>query len=228
MSVNSVFKGRLGETIPNVSVETTKGKFTLHEYFEGSWGVLFSHPRDFTPVCTTELSEVQKFLPEFSKRNVKCLAVSCDDVASHNSWIPDICAYSGVTGIDYPIIGDEKRTFASLFGMLDPEFKDDLGMPLTVRSVFVINPQKKVALTITYPPPCGRNFHEIIRVIDALQLTATQSVATPVNWKAGDPTVILPNITSEEAKTKFPLGFKKLDLPSGKEYLRLTPDPRSS
>jgi len=224
----ATFKGRLGEVIPNVSVETTHGNFSLHEYFAGGWGILFSHPRDFTPVCTTELSEVQKFLPEFTKRGAKVLAVSCDDVPSHNKWIPDICAYSGATSIDYPIIGDEKREFATLFGMLDPEFKDDLGMPLTVRSVFIINPANKVALTITYPPPIGRNFVEIIRVLDALQLSATASIATPVNWKAGEPTVILPSVSSEDAVTKFPLGFTKIDLPSGKEYLRLTPDPRKS
>jgi 1-Cys peroxiredoxin 6 len=190
-------------------------------------GVIFSHPRDFTPVCTTELSEVQKFAPEFAKRNVKVLAVSCDNVASHNAWIPDIIAYSGCGSIDYPIIGDEKREFASLFGMLDPEFKDDLGMPLTVRSVFIINPDFKVALTITYPPPVGRNFVEVIRVIDGLQLVSKHSVATPVNWKAGEPTVILPNISSEDAVAKFPKGFKALELPSGKQYLRMTPDPRA-
>ena len=220
----ATFKGRIGDKLPNFTVETTKGTFDIVEYFSNSWGILFSHPRDFTPVCTTELSEVEKLLPEFTKRGVKALAVSCDDVASHNAWIPDICAYSGVTGISYPIIGDEKREVATLFGMLDKDFKDDLGMPLTVRSVFVINPKGEIALVITYPPPVGRNFLEILRVIDALQLVVTKSVATPVNWTSGKEVVILPSVNKADADTKFS-GYKTLELPSGKAYLRMTADP---
>lgn len=206
---------RLGDEAPDFTVETTEGKLNLYEYLGDSWGVLFSHPKDFTPVCTTELGAVAKLKPEFDRRNVKLLAVSVDPVDSHKEWAKDIEETQGAR-LNYPIIGDPDRTVADLYGMIHPNANDTL----TVRSVFVIGPDKKVKLTITYPASTGRNFDEILRVIDSLQLTAKHSVATPADWKQGEDVIIVPAISDEEAKGKFPKGWKAL-----KPYLRMTPQP---
>ena len=206
---------KLGEEAPNFDAETTEGKINFHEWLGNSWGVLFSHPKDFTPVCTTELGYTAKLKPEFDKRGVKVLGLSVDPVSDHNEWIKDIEETQGQK-VNFPMIGDENKKVAELYGMIHPQSLDSL----TVRSVFIIGPDKKIKLTITYPASTGRNFDEIIRVIDSLQLTANYQVSTPVNWKDGDDVVISPAIADEDAKTKFPKGFKTL-----KPYLRLTPQP---
>jgi alkyl hydroperoxide reductase subunit AhpC len=206
---------RLGDEAPNFTAETTQGTIDFHEYLGDGWGVLFSHPKDFTPVCTTELGRVAQLKPEFDKRNTKVIAVSVDDVDSHGRWAGDI---KDVTGQDlnYPVIGDPDRKVSDLYGMIHPNASDTL----TVRSVFVIGPDKKVKLTITYPASTGRNFDEILRVIDSLQLTANYSVSTPADWKDGDDVIIAPAISDEDAKEKFPKGFE-----TKKPYLRVTPQP---
>jgi alkyl hydroperoxide reductase subunit AhpC len=206
---------QLGDEAPDFTAETTEGTINFHEYLGDGWGVLFSHPKDFTPVCTTELGAVAKLKPEFDKRNTKVIAVSVDDVDSHGRWAGDI---KDVTGqeLNYPVIGDPDRKVADLYGMIHPNANDTL----TVRSVFVIGPDKKVKLTITYPASTGRNFDEILRVIDSLQLTANYSVSTPADWKDGDDVIIAPAISDEDAKEKFPKGFE-----TKKPYLRLTPQP---
>lgn len=206
---------KLGETAPNFAVKTTEGDIDFHEYLGDSWGILFSHPADFTPVCTTELGRVAKLKPEFDKRNVKVIAISVDPLDSHNEWIKDINDTQGVT-MNYPIIADEHRTVAELYDMIHPDADDKA----TVRSVFVIGPDKKVKLTLTYPPSTGRNFDEILRVIDSLQLTAYHKVATPADWKHGDHVVISPSVSDEEANERFPKGYEKV-----RSYLRITPQP---
>ncbi len=206
---------KLGEEAPNFDAETTEGKINFHEWLGNSWGVLFSHPKDFTPVCTTELGYTAKLKPEFDKRGVKVLGLSVDPVSDHNEWIKDIEETQGQK-VNFPMIGDENKKVAELYGMIHPQSLDSL----TVRSVFIIGPDKKIKLTLTYPASTGRNFDEIIRVIDSLQLTANYQVSTPVNWKDGEDVVISPAIADEDAKTKFPKGFKTL-----KPYLRLTPQP---
>jgi alkyl hydroperoxide reductase subunit AhpC len=206
---------RLGDEAPNFTAETTEGTIDFHEYLGDGWGVLFSHPKDFTPVCTTELGRVAALKPEFDKRNTKVIAVSVDDVDSHGRWAGDI---EDVTGskLNYPIIGDQDRKVADLYGMIHPNANDTL----TVRSVFVVGPDKKVKLTITYPASTGRNFDEILRVIDSLQLTATHKVATPADWKDGEDVIIVPAVSDEDAKGMFPKGFE-----AKKPYLRVTPQP---
>lgn len=192
------------------------------------WGILFSHPRDFTPVCTTELGRAAKLAPEFAKRNVKLIALSIDSVEDHLAWSKDINAYNGdepTNKLPFPIIDDKNRDLAILLGMLDPAEKDDKGMPVTARVVFIFDPDKKLKLSILYPATTGRNFDEILRVIKSLQLTATKKVATPVDWKEGDSVMVLPTIPEEEAKQLFPKGVFTKDLPSGKRYLRYTPQP---
>ena len=206
---------QLGDEAPNFTAETTEGTIDFHEYLGDGWGVLFSHPKDFTPVCTTELGAVAKLKPEFDKRNTKVIAVSVDDVDSHHKWAGDIEDVGG-TALNFPIIGDPDRKVSDLYGMIHPNANDTM----TVRSVFVVGPDKKVKLMITYPASTGRNFQEILRVIDSLQLTANYSVATPVNWKHGDDVIIVPAVSDEDAKTKFPKGFKTI-----KPYLRVTPQP---
>ncbi len=206
---------RLGDEAPDFTAETTDGKINLYEYLGDGWGVLFSHPRDFTPVCTTELGAVAKLKPEFDKRNTKVLAVSVDPVESHEKWLGDIEDVTGAK-INYPIIGDPDRSVSDLYGMIHPNANDTL----TVRSVFVIGPDKKVKLTITYPASTGRNFEEILRVIDSLQLTAQYSVATPADWKEGEDVIITTAVSDEDAKERFPKGFE-----AKKPYLRLTPQP---
>jgi alkyl hydroperoxide reductase subunit AhpC len=206
---------QLGDDAPDFTAETTDGKINLYEYLGDSWGVLFSHPKDFTPVCTTELGTVAKLKDDFTKRNVKVLAISVDPLESHRSWLSDIEETQG-QAVNYPLIADPDRTVADLYGMIHRNASDTM----TVRSVFVIGPDKKIKLTITYPAATGRNFDEILRVIDSLQLTAKYQVATPVNWKDGEDVIITAAVSDEEAKTKFPKGWKAL-----KPYLRVTPQP---
>lgn len=207
---------RLGETAPDFTAVTTEGTINFHEWLGDSWGLLFSHPADFTPVCTTELGRTAALKGEFEKRNVKALAVSIDPVDSHHEWIKDIEETQNVT-MNFPIVADEDRNVSILYDMIHPE----MTAKATVRTVFVIDPDKKVKLTLTYPPSTGRNFLEILRVIDSLQLTAYEQVATPADWKDGEDVVILPSVSDEEAKEKFPKGFKTV-----KPYLRMTPPPK--
>ena len=206
----------LGSIAPDFVQESTEGTIKFHEWIGDKWAVLFSHPRDFTPVCTTELGAVAKLKPEFDKRNVKVIAVSVDDVTSHKKWIGDIEETHG-TKMNFPILGDADRKVSTLYGMIHPEANDTL----TVRSVFIIDPKKKVRLTLTYPASTGRNFAEILRVIDSLQLTDNHSVATPANWVEGGDCVIVPALQDPELlKQKFPKGWNAV-----RPYLRMTPQP---
>lgn len=206
---------QLGDVAPDFTAETTSGTVRLHEYLGDGWGVLFSHPADFTPVCTTELGEFANRKAEFDARNTKLIGVSVDSVESHNGWLADIEETQGCA-LNYPLIGDEDRTVANLYGMIHP----NAIATATVRTVFVIAPDKTVKLTLTYPASVGRNVDEILRVIDALQLSAGHSVSTPVNWRDGDEVIISPAIDDERATEMFPKGFRTL-----KPYLRLTPQP---
>jgi thioredoxin-dependent peroxiredoxin len=206
---------RLGDEAPDFTADTTEGTVGLHDYLGDSWGLLFSHPKDFTPVCTTELGALAKRKPEFEQRNVKLIGVSVDPLESHQGWSKDIEETQGAAP-NFPLIADPDRKVASLYDMIHPNASDTV----TVRNVFVIGPDKKVKLIITYPQSTGRNIDELLRVIDSLQLTAGYSVSTPVDWQDGDDTIILPAISDEDAKEKFPKGFKTL-----KPYLRLTPQP---
>lgn len=207
---------RLGDTVPNFTQASSTGEINFHEWAGDSWVILFSHPKDFTPVCTTELGEVARLKPEFDKRNVKVLALSVDDINSHMDWIKDIEETQGTT-LNYPILADPERKVSDLYDMIHPNANDTL----TVRSVFIIDPKRKLRLTLTYPASTGRNFDELLRVIDSLQLTEYHSVATPANWKDGDDVVIVPALKDPEVlKEKFPKGYKEL-----KPYLRMTPQP---
>lgn len=206
---------RLGEEAPNFKAPTTEGEIDFHEWLGDSWGVLYSHPADFTPVCTTELGRTAALKEEFAKRNAKVIALSVDPLEDHLKWLSDIEETQNVK-MNFPIIADPDRKVAVAYDMIHPE----ADQKFTVRSVFVIDPNKKIRLTLTYPPSTGRNFHEILRVIDSLQLTDNYSVATPVDWEEGQEVVISPAISSEDAKEKFPKGFKEV-----KPYLRLTPQP---
>jgi thioredoxin-dependent peroxiredoxin len=206
---------QLGSTAPDFSVDTTEGPIKFHEWIGNSWAVLFSHPKDFTPVCTTELGYVAKIKPEFDKRGVKVIALSVDPVESHKKWIGDI-EDTQKTKMNFPIIGDTDSKVSNLYGMIHPE----AAATITVRSVYIIDPNKKVRATIQYPPSTGRDFNEILRVIDSLQLTDAHKVATPANWKNGDEVVISPAVSDEDAKTRFPKGWRAL-----RPYLRLTPQP---
>ncbi|MFQ5780368.1 MAG: peroxiredoxin [Nitrospiria bacterium] len=206
---------RLGDQAPDFTAETTEGTINFHSWLGDSWGILFSHPKDYTPVCTTELGTVAKIKPQFEKRNVKVLAVSVDPIDSHKGWINDINETQNTT-MNYPIIADPDRKVADLYDMIHPNALDNL----TVRSVFIIGPDKKVKLTLTYPAATGRNFEEVLRVVDSLQLTANYQVATPANWKDGEDCIIVPAVTDEEIPSKFPKGHKTV-----KPYLRYTPQP---
>jgi alkyl hydroperoxide reductase subunit AhpC len=206
---------RLGDVAPNFQAETTEGPIDFHSWKAGSWAVLFSHPKNFTPVCTTELGHVASIRPEFDKRGCKVIGLSVDPVDQHHVWSKDIEETQG-TAPNFPMIADPDRKVANLYDMIHPNADNTL----TVRTVFVVNPDNKVMLTLTYPASTGRNFNEILRVIDSLQLTASHQVATPVNWKDGDDVIIVPSVTDEEAREKFPKGFKAL-----KPYLRVTPQP---
>ncbi|MFT4205068.1 MAG: peroxiredoxin [Chitinophagaceae bacterium] len=206
----------LGDTAPNFQAKTTQGDIDLYEYLGDSWGLLFSHPSDFTPICTTELGKTAALNnDEFPKRNVKVLALSVDSLDNHNAWIQDIEEVSGEK-VNYPIVADEDRKVSELYDFLHP----NAAATTTVRSVVVIGPDKKIKLTITYPPSTGRNFNEILRAIDSLQLTANYGVTTPANWEQGQDVVVSPAINDEDAKVKFPKGFKAV-----KPYLRYTPQP---
>ncbi len=206
---------RLGDTAPDFTAETTEGTIQFHEWLGDGWGVLFSHPKDYTPVCTTELGRVASLKGEFDKRNVKVIAISVDDVESHKGWIGDINETQSCT-VGYPIIADPERQVAQLYDMIHPNALDNM----TVRSVFIVGPDKKVKLTLTYPASTGRNFDELLRVIDSLQLTANYQVATPADWKHGDDCVVVPAIKTEDIPAKFPKGHKVV-----KPYLRMTPQP---
>jgi alkyl hydroperoxide reductase subunit AhpC len=206
---------RLGDVAPDFTADTTEGEISFHDWKKGSWAVLFSHPKDFTPVCTTELGYTAKLKEEFAKRNTKVLALSVDSVADHVSWSADIEETQG-QAVNFPLIGDSDRKVAGLYDMIHPNADDTL----TVRSVFVIDPNDKVRLTITYPASTGRNFDEILRVIDSLQLTDGYKVATPVNWQHGDDVIVVPALSDEEAKELFPAGFE-----TRKPYLRVTRQP---
>jgi alkyl hydroperoxide reductase subunit AhpC len=206
---------RLGDTAPDFSADTTEGPINFHEWIGDNWAVLFSHPKDYTPVCTTELGEVARIKDQFDKRGVKVIGLSVDPVDSHKGWAKDIEETQG-TALNFPIIADPDRTVAGLYDMIHPNASETA----TVRSVFVIGPDKKVKLTITYPMGTGRNFDEILRVIDSLQLTAKYNVATPANWTQGGDCIIPPAVSDEQAKEKFPGGWKTL-----KPYLRMVPQP---
>ncbi|GIX86358.1 peroxiredoxin-6 [Caerostris darwini] len=217
----------LGDLFPDFVAQTTIGTIKFHEWMQDSWAILFSHPADFTPVCTTELGEVAKLAPEFEKRNVKLIALSCDDVLSHKKWIEDIKSYACLKGegFPFPIIADEKRELAVLLGMLDPDEKDKDGLPLTARAVFVVGPDKRMKLSILYPATTGRCFKEVLRVVDSLQLTMNKKVATPVNWEQGGDCMVLPTIKQEDVPKLFPKGVTVREMPSGIPYMRFTPQP---
>ena len=206
---------QLGDTAPDFTAETTEGKINFYEYLGDGWGVLFSHPGDFTPVCTTELGRMASLKDEFAKRNTKIIAVSVDPLDKHLSWRNDINTTQNVS-VEYPIIADEDKKVANLYGMLHP----NASATSTVRSVFVIDPDKKVRLTLAYPASTGRNFIEILRVIDSLQLTSKHNVATPVDWNYEDDVIISTSISTEDAKTKFPKGVREVN-----SYIRYTPQP---
>ncbi|WP_428662969.1 peroxiredoxin [Runella sp.] len=206
---------RLGDVAPDFEAETTKGHISFHQWLGDSWGMLFSHPADFTPVCTTELGRTALLKGEFEKRNVKVIAVSVDDLESHNRWVPDINEVNG-TEVNFPIIADGDRNVATLYDMIHPNASEKA----TVRSVFVIGPDKKIKLTLTYPASTGRNFNELLRVIDSLQLTANYQVATPADWKDGEDVIVVPAVSTEDAQKKFTKGLNIV-----KPYLRYTPQP---
>lgn len=206
---------RLGDVAPDFKAKTTQGEINFHEWLGNNWGLLFSHPADFTPVCTTELGRTAKLKDEFDKRKVKVVALSVDPLSSHNTWVPDINETQN-TEVNFPIIADEDKHVANLYDMIHPNASDST----TVRSVFIIGPDKKIKLTLTYPASTGRNFDEILRVIDSLQLTANYSVATPADWKDGDDCIVVNSIKTEDISAKFPKGYKVI-----KPYLRTTPQP---
>ena len=206
---------RINDIAPDFTAQTTQGTIKFHDWIGDQWAVLFSHPKDFTPVCTTELGEVSRLKPEFEKRNVKVAGLSVDPIDSHSKWADDIRETQG-HALNFPLIADHDRKVADLYGMIHPNANDTL----TVRSVFVVGPDRKLKLTLTYPASTGRNFEEILRVIDSLQLTAKYSVATPVNWKHGQDVIIASSLNDEDAKKKFPDGWK-----APKPYLRIVPQP---
>ncbi len=215
---------RIGDEAPNFTVETTQGSINFHEWIGDSWAVLFSHPKDFTPVCTTELGYMAKLAPEFKKRNVKVIGLSIDPVSDHERWASDIEETQGAAP-NYPIIGDRDLVVAKLYDMIHPNATSEKPRTAadnqTVRSVFVVGPDKKIKLTLTYPMSTGRNFDEVLRVIDSIQLTAKHKVATPVNWKQGEDVIIVPAVSDEDAKKAFPNGWK-----APRPYLRIVPQPK--
>jgi alkyl hydroperoxide reductase subunit AhpC len=207
---------QLGQIAPDFEQDSTEGKIRFHDWLGNSWGVLFSHPKDYTPVCTTELAEVARLGPEWRKRNVKPIGLSVDPADSHKGWEKDIEETQGQK-LNFPVLADHDRKVSNLYEMIHPQADP----AVTVRTVYVIDPAKKVRLMITYPPSTGRNFDEILRVIDSLQLTDAHKVATPVNWKDGDPVIIVPSVSDEEAKQRFPQGWKTL-----RPYLRVVEQPK--
>jgi alkyl hydroperoxide reductase subunit AhpC len=206
---------QLGDTAPDFTQQSTMGDIHFHEWLGDSWGVLFSHPKDFTPVCTTELGAVSKLKPEFDKRNVKVIGLSVDPLKDHHAWSKDIEETQGAA-LNFPLLADHDKKVSNLYGMIHPKADDTF----TVRSVFIVGPDKKVKLTLTYPASTGRNFDELLRVIDSLQLTSKHKVATPANWKQGQDCIIVPAVSNDDAKKLFPKGFKEV-----KPYLRVTPQP---
>ncbi|HEY4162867.1 MAG TPA: peroxiredoxin [Dongiaceae bacterium] len=206
---------RLGDTAPDFEQDSTEGKIKFHEYLGNGWGILFSHPKDFTPVCTTELGEVARLKPEFDKRDTKVIGLSVDPVSDHKNWASDIKETQG-HALNFPLLADSDRKVSDLYDMIHPNANDTL----TVRSVFIVGPDKKIKLIITYPASTGRNFEEILRVLDSLQLTAGYKVATPVNWKHGEDVIIVPSVSDADADKMFPKGYKKV-----KPYLRTTKQP---
>jgi len=206
---------RLGDTVPDFNAMTTEGDINFYEWLDNKWAILFSHPADYTPVCTTELGTVAKIMPEFDKRGVKAIALSVDDVDSHHNWIKDINETQHTT-VNFPIIADPEFVVSKLYDFVHPNASEKH----TVRSVVIIGPDKKVKLLLTYPASTGRNFNELLRVIDSLQLTADYSVATPANWQQGEDVVVVPAIKTEDIPAKFPKGFTEI-----KPYLRMTPQP---
>ena len=216
---------RIGDEAPDFTAETTEGKLRFHEWIGNGWAILFSHPKDFTPVCTTELGYMARLKPEFEKRNTKILGLSIDSVDDHKKWAKDIEETQG-SKVNYPLIGDPTLTIAKLYDMIHPNASGEAKTRTatdnaTVRSVFLIGPDKKIKLILTYPMSTGRNFDEVLRVLDAIQLTAKHKVATPVNWKRGEDVIILASVSDEEAKAQFPAGWK-----APKPYLRIVPQPR--
>jgi alkyl hydroperoxide reductase subunit AhpC len=207
---------QLGDDAPDFTAESTEGTIRFHEYLGNGWGVLFSHPKDFTPVCTTELGRVAALKPEFEKRNTKVIGLSVDPLDSHKGWANDIKETQG-HALNFPLLADPDRKVANLYGMIHPNASDTF----TVRSVFIVGPDKKIKLTLTYPASTGRNFDEILRVIDSLQLTAKHKVATPSDWKQGEDVIIVPSVSDADAKTQFPGGWKTL-----RPYLRVVPQPK--
>lgn len=207
---------QLGDIAPDFEADTTEGRIAFHQWLGNAWGVLFSHPKNYTPVCTTELGYTARLKPEFERRNVKAIGLSVDELKDHEGWSRDIAETQG-TPLNFPLIADPKFAVANLYGMIHPNASDRF----TVRSVFVIDPNKKIRLTLTYPASTGRNFDEVLRVIDSLQLTDAHKVATPVNWKQGDDVIIVPAVSNEDAKKLFPNGWNEI-----KPYLRMVPQPR--
>ncbi|MCO4757473.1 MAG: peroxiredoxin [Oceanospirillaceae bacterium] len=215
---------RIGDDAPDFSAETTEGRINFHEWIGDSWAILFSHPKDFTPVCTTELGYMAKLKPEFEKRNCKTIGLSIDPVSDHNAWLSDIAETQG-HAVNYPLIGDPDLVVAKLYDMIHPNASGSQPRTAvdnaTIRSVFMIGPDKKIKATLTYPMSTGRNFDEVLRLLDSCQLTATHKVATPVNWKQGEDVIIVPAVSNDEAKERFPDGWK-----APKPYLRIVPQPK--
>ena len=209
---------QLGDTVPDFEADSTEGPIRFHDWIEGSWAVLFSHPKDFTPVCTTELGAVAKLKPEFDRRGVKVIGLSVDPVSEHRKWAGDIEETQG-TALNFPLLADPDRKIADLYGMIHPNASDTM----TVRSVYIIGPDKKLKLSLVYPASTGRNFDEILRAIDSLQLTANHSVATPADWQRGEDVIIVPSVSDEEAREKFPGGWNTV-----KPYLRVVPEPETA
>ncbi|XP_022659000.1 peroxiredoxin-6-like [Varroa jacobsoni] len=216
----------LGDDFPNFKCVTTEGEFMFHDWLDGKWAILFSHPADYTPVCTTELARAAQLHPTFTSKGVKLIALSCDSVENHRGWIKDIEAFGELPEgpFPYPIIADEKREIATLLGMLDPEEKDKEGIPLTCRAVFMIGKDRRMKLSMLYPATTGRNFDEILRAVESLIVTETRRVATPANWKKGTPCMVPATVTDDEIAKLFPSGVRIIDVPSGKNYMRITMD----
>jgi len=215
---------KLGDQFPDFKLKTTVGDISLHEWLGDKWGIFCSHPADYTPVCTTELARAAKLTPEFTKRNAKVIGLSCDTLESHNGWVKDLQSYGGIGDqqtFPFPLIDDTDRKLAKNLGMIDPDEFDQKGLPLTARAVFIIGPDKKLKASILYPATTGRNFDEILRLLDSLQTTSKYPVATPVDWKVGERVMVPPSVKDEDIKKHFPQGVEiKGDLPSGKGYIR--------
>jgi len=218
---------QLGDVFPDFTAQSNLGEIKFYDWLDNSWAIFCSHPADYTPVCTSELGRMAHLMPEFQKRKVKVCALSCNSVLDHQGWVKDVCSYSKFMADKWPfhIIADEKRELAVKLRMLDPEEKDAEGLPLTCRAVFFIGPDKKLKASMLIPATTGRNFDEVLRILDSLQLTYTNRVATPVDWKVGDAVMIQPSVTAEEAAKLFPKGFETKQVPSKKGYIRVTPQP---